>query len=318
MRQGMDRGGKASPDRRGTSRAQKPATGRMNAQQGSGTSRRDSQQDGRSGPAPQQQDKTMLYIGIGGGALVFVLILAFMLSGGGESRSSGSGGADSLVNRAISKATEAHQRGEYREGLNIAESALSDPKARKSSRFNALQALANSLRAIVNLDKTAQEKVGDFKRRIDAAKADQTAMAKANDFYDECLRLLGEYGATTSAPTLRGIKEDLGRWVSTERQGNWQKDYNTTKARIEKSFLSEQRYGEAIREWNRFGETSQDPLLHSRIEQEVRTVNQQAVTAAEKLVQEATGDRTKLEEAQQKFSGSEGQAVLTKAIRGIK
>ena len=133
-----------------------------------------------------------------------------------------------------------------------------------------------------------------------------------------CCTLLGEFGATPAAKDLRGIKEDLGRWVTTEGQGNWQKDYNTTKARIEKSFLGEQRFGEAIREWSRFEETSADPLLHSRIQQEVRAINQLAVAAADKLVQEAAGDRTKLEEAQPKFSGTEGQAVLTKAIKGIK
>ena len=78
MRQGMDRG-KSGGDRRGTSRVQKPATGRMNVQQ-PGTARREAQQqDGRGGPPAQQQDKTMLYVGIGGGALVFVLILAFMM-----------------------------------------------------------------------------------------------------------------------------------------------------------------------------------------------------------------------------------------------
>jgi len=315
MRQGMDRG-KPNPDRRGTSRVSKPATGRMNAQQ-PGTSRRETQQETRGGMQPPQQDKTMLYVGIGGGALVFVLILAFMLSGSSEQRSTG-GGGDKVVNRAIAKATEAYTRAEYREGLSICEAALSDPSARKSARYNALQALATNLKRIIDLDKTAQEKVGEFKRRIEAAKADQTAMAKANDLMAECLKLLGEFGATPSAKDLRGIKEDLGRWVSTEGQGNWQKDYNTTKARIEKSFLGEQRFGEAIREWQRFNETSADPLLHSRIEQEIRTVNQHAVAAADKLVAEAAGDRTKLEEAQQRFSGSEGMAVINKAMKGTK
>jgi hypothetical protein len=259
----------------------------------------------------------MLYVGIGGGALVFVVILAFMLSGNSEHKSGG-GGGDTIVNRAIAKGTEALMRGEYREGLNICETALGDPKARRSGRYKDLQSLAASIKKNIDLDKNAQEKVGDFKRRIEAAKADQTAMAKANAFMDECLRLLGEFGATTSAKDLRAIKEDLGRWVSTEGQGNWQKDYNTTKARIEKSFLSEQRFGEAIREWSRFEETSADPLLHSRIQQEVRQINLSAVAAADKLVQEAAGDRTKLEEAQPRFSGSEGQAILTKAIKGIK
>jgi hypothetical protein len=315
MRQGMDRG-KQNPDRRGTSRVAKPATGRMNAQQ-PGTSRRDAQQDGRGAPPPQEQDKTMLYVGIGGGAVVLVIVMALMLGGSSEQRSSGAG-ADTMVNRAISKAQEAYARSEYREGLSICEATLSEPKARRSSRYKVLQDMAANFRKIIDHDKIAQEKVGEFKRRIEAAKADQTAMAKANDFMAECLKLLGEFGATPAAKDLRGIKEDLGRWVTTEGQGNWQKDYNTTKARIEKSFLSEQRFGEAIREWSRFEETSADPLLHSRIQQEVRAINLLAVAAADKLVQEAAGDRTKLEEAQPKFSGTEGQAVLTKAIKGIK
>jgi len=315
MRQGMDRG-RSGPDRKGTSRVQKPATGRMNVQ-GSGTSRRDAQEQGTRGPAPAPDNKNTLYIGIGGGALVFVLILAFMLSGGESQQSSGIS-SDKIVNRAIEQATLAYQRGEYRVGLDICETAMSDPKARRSARFNALQALGSSLKAIITLDATAQARVGEFKKKIEQAKADQTAMAKANDLYAECIRLLGEYGATTSAKDLRAIKEDLGRWVSTEGQGNWQKDYNVTKARIEKTFLGDQRFGEAIREWQRFGETSQDPLLHSRIETEVRSVNQMAQAAAEKVVAEAAGDRTKLEEAQQRFSGTDGQGVITKAMKGLK
>jgi hypothetical protein len=314
----MDRG-RSSPDRKGTSRVSKPATGRMNAQS-PGTSRREQQEQRQGGPAPAPDNKNTLYMAIGGGVLVLVLILAFMMSGG-ESEHRAGISADTFVNRAISKATEAYTRGEYRVGLDIADQALNDPKSRRSSRSAALQALANQLRGIITLDATAQTKVGEFKKRIEQAKADQTAMAKANDLYAECLRLLGEYGATTSAKDLRGIKEDLGRWVSTEGQGNWQKDYNVTKGRIEKTFLGESRFGEAIREWQRFGETSQDPLLRSRIEQEIRTVNQQAQAAAEKVVADAGtgGDaRSKLEEAQQHFNGTDGQAVINKAMKGLK
>lgn len=291
--------------------------------QGSGTSRRDRQEEQpqQRGVAPASQgNNNAMYIGIGAGALVLVLVMALMLGGGDGDKKAGVS-ADAFVSRAINKATEAYTRGEYRAGLDICDSALNDPKARKSSKYNALQGLANNLRAIITLDQTAQTKVGEFKRRIEAAKADQTAMAKANDLYAECLRLLGDYGATTSAKDLRAIKEDLGRWVSTEGQGNWQKDYNVTKARIEKSFLGEGRFGEAIREWQRFGETSQDPLLHSRIEQEIRHINQLAQAAAEKVVAEAgTGAeaRTKLEESQQRFNGTDGQLVITKALKGIK
>ncbi|MBI3854349.1 MAG: hypothetical protein HY293_01520 [Planctomycetes bacterium] len=319
MRQGMDRG-KPSPDRKGTSRVSKPATGRMNAQ-GSGTSRRErggeAQQERGVPAAPPADNKNTLYIGIGGGALVFVLILAFMISGG-DSEARSAGGAESMMKSAINRSQEAYQRGEYRQALDIAEEALKDPRSRKSSRYNALNSLATMARTQVNLDRDAQVKVAEFKKKVDAAVADQTAMAKANGFWQECNVLMGSYGATTSAKQLKDIKEDLRRWVATEGQGDWQKDYNVTKARIEKSFLGDQRFGEAIREWQRFGEISQDPLLRSRIEQEIRTVNQLAQAAAEKVVADAAGDRTKLEEAQSKFNGTDGQAVINKAMRSIK
>lgn len=335
MKPGMDRGNKGTDRRTATSRTPKtetsrrtnpqagrPATGRMPAQGGSrggdGQQRGQGQQPG----APPVDNKTTLYIGIGGGALVFALIVAFMASGGSESGGHGGGpGADKMVQRAINEATQAYQRGEYRTGLDIAEKALGEPRAQKASSYNALKALAASLRKQVNMDRDAQVKVADFKKRIDAAVADQTAMAKAQAFWTECDQLIGEYGATTSMKVLKDIKEDLRRWVATENQGNWQKDYNVTKARIEKSFISEGRFGEAIREWSRFGETSQDPLLHSRIEQETRTVNQQAAAAAEKLVAEAGGGadaRSKLEEGQQKFNGTDGQAVINKALKNLK
>ena len=337
MRQGMDRGNKG-PDRRGTSRTSKsdtsrrtapqqggrPATGRMNVQ-GSGTSRSEAaQQRGQGQPAaPPADNKTTLYIGIGGGALVLALILALTM-GGGESGGSGGGtpNAEKIVTRAINKATEAYQRGEYRTGLDICEDALKEPGVRKSSRFNALQGLANSLRTQVNLDHDGQIKVAEFKKRIDAAVADQTAMAKAQGFWSECDQLMGQYGATTSMKQLKDIKEDLRRWVATESQGNWQKDYNVTKARIEKSFLSEGKFAEAIREWQRFGESSaQDPLLHSRVEQEIRTINQSAQAAAEKLVADAGAGadaRSKLEEGQQQFNGTDGQTVINKALKNLK
>ncbi len=341
MKQGMDRGNKGTDRRTGTSRiskpadsstkrtqapAGKPATGRMNVQGGgSGTARREQQEQQRAQGQPQAQDssKTTLYVGIGGGALVFALILAFMMSGS-ESASQGGGaaGAETLVTRAMNKATEAFQRGEYRTGLDICEEALKDPRAHKSTRYNALNGLANSLRTQVNLDRDGQVKVAEFRKRIDAAVADQTAMTKAQGFWAECDTLMGQYGATTSAKQLRDIKEDLRRWVATESQGNWQKDYNVTKGRIEKSMLADQKFAEAIREWQRFGETSsQDPLLHSRVEQEIRTINQMAQAAAEKVVTEAGNGadaRTKLEENQQRFNGTDGQAVINKAIKTLK
>jgi hypothetical protein len=302
----------------------KPATSRMNVQ-GSGTTRREQQEQQGRGQAQPAQDssKTTLYLGIGGGALVFALILAVMMSGGESGGHSGGGtaGADKLVQRAINDATLAYQRGEPRTGLDICERALSEPRAKKASSYNALNALANSLRAQVNLDRDGQVKVAEFRKRIDAAVADQTAMAKAQGFWAECDTLMGQYGATTSAKQLKDIKEDLRRWVATESQGDWQKDYNVTKARIEKSHLSDEKFAEAIREWRKFGEVAQDPLLHSRIDSEIMSINQKAVSAAEKVVTEAgTGAeaRTKLEEAQQRFNGTDGLGIINKAMKSIK
>jgi hypothetical protein len=309
----MDRG-KSGGDRRGTSRVNKPATGRMSAQSG-GTSRSETQHGG--GYPPPQDNKTMLYVGIGGGALLFVVVLALML-GGEESHSSGGGGGESMMKTAINKSQEAFQRGEYRVALDIAEDALKDPRSRKSSRLKSLEACANMARVQVNLDRDGLAKVADFKRKVDAAVADQTAMAKASGFWQECLALESQYGATSAKKQLKDIKEDLRRWVATESQGDWQKDYNVTKARIEKSYLGEEKFAEAIREWRKFGEIAQDPLLHSRIDSEIQSINLKAVSSAEKVVTDAGGDRSKLEEAQQRFNGTDGLAVINKAMKGIK
>jgi len=313
MRQGMDRG-KSGGDRRGTSRVSKPATSRMSAQ-GGGTSRSEAQHGGHA--APPQDNKTMLYVGIGGGALLFVVVLALML-GGEEGRSGGGGGGEKMVISAINRSDEAFARGEYRAALDIAEDALKDPRSARSSRRKNLEALAARARAQGNLDRDGVAKVGDFKRKVDAAVADQTAMAKASGFWQECLALESQYGGTSARKQIKDIKEDLRRWVATESQGNWQKDYNVTKARIEKSYLGEEKFAEAIREWRKFGEIAQDPLLHSRIDSEIQSINLKAVSAAEKVVTDASGDRSKLEEAQQRFNGTDGLAVINKAMKGIK
>ncbi len=318
MRQGMDRGGRSGPERKGTSRVNKPATTRMSAQ-GSGTSRTERNQGGGGQAPPPADNKNTLYIAIGGGALVLVLAMALMMGGGEEGGGGGGKGYESTMKTAINRTQEAYSRGEYRVALDLAEEALKDPRARKSSRYNALNSLATMARTQVNLERDGVAKVNEFKNRIDTAVKDQTAMAKASGFMQECLQLEGTYGGTSARKTLKDIKEDLGRWVATQGQGDWQKDYNTTKARIEKSYVGEGLYSEGIREWRKFGEiASQDPLLHSRIEQELITINQKAVAAAEKVVAEAAGDRTKLEEAQQRFNGTEGLAVINKAMKSIK
>src|SRR5471032_462820 len=139
MKQGMDRGNKGTDRRTGTSRISKPAdsstkraqaqpgkpaTGRMNVQGGgSDTARREQQEQQRAQGQPQAQDssKTTLYVGIGGGALVFALILTFMMSNSESNGQSGGGtaGAETIITQTMNKATKAFQRGEYHTDLDI-------------------------------------------------------------------------------------------------------------------------------------------------------------------------------------------------------
>jgi hypothetical protein len=283
--------------------------------QGSGTSRRDAQEQGTRGPAPAPDNKNTLYIGIGGGALVFVLILAFMLSGGESQQSSGIS-SDKIVNRAIDR---------RRRPTSGASTASAWTSARRPSATQGAQELpvqrppgaGQPLQGIITLDATAQTKVGEFKKRDRAAKADQTAMAKANDLYAECLRSWAST-APPRRPRTSGHQGGPGPLGLDRGPGQLAEGLQRHQGADREDVPRRRRFGEAIREWQRFGETSQDPLLHSRIEQEVRTVNQQAQAAAEKVVAEAGGDRTKLEEAQQRFSGTDGQAVINKAMKGIK
>jgi len=313
----MDRGGRSGPERKGTSRVNKPATSRMNVQ-GGGTSRTERAQGG-GGMPPAPDNKNTLYMAIGGGALVLMVVMALMLGGGEEGGGGGGKGIESIMKSAINRTQEAYSRGEYRAALETAEDALKDPRAGKSSRYKALQSLATMARTQVNLERDGVAKVGELRTRIDAAVKDQTAMAKASAFMQEALQLEGQYGGTSARKTLKDIKEDLSRWVATQGQGDWQKDYNVTKARIEKSYLGEGLYAEAIREWRKFGEiASQDPLLHSRMDSEIGSINLKAVAAAEKVVADAGGDRSKLEEAQQRFNGTEGLPVINKAMKSIK
>ncbi len=142
-------------------------------------------------------------------------------------------------------------------------------------------------------------------------------MKQAKDFWKECQDLIVEYGQTSQGDTLRGIREDLRRWVATESQTDWQNDYNTTKARIKRDCLDKGDFSNAVREWKRFGETSSDPLLKSRIDSELLSINNDAVKAAEELIASGAG-RAQLEEAVQRFNGTDGQKTLTSKLRSMK
>ena len=92
------------------------------------------------------------------------------------------------------------------------------------------------------------------------------------------------------------------------------------KTRVEK-FTNAGRYSDAVKEWKQFGENFSAPELMSKIDQQVREINRMAVEAAEKAVADAGSGadaRSKLEEAARNLEGTDGRAIINKALRGLK
>ena len=170
-------------------------------------------------------------------------------------------------------------------------------------------------------DRIAAQRVSDFKRKIDTAKSDGTMMKKAADFKVECDQIMGDARMTSAEQELRGLREDIMRCVDTEKQGDWQRDFNPCRVRVETKFLSAGRYSDAVKEWKQFGEGFNAPELKSKIDQQVREIDRMAVEAAQKLVADAgTGAdaRGKLDEAMPNYTGTEGQDIIKKALKSLK
>jgi hypothetical protein len=238
-------------------------TGKTTRSAAAGRGERDG--GGGRGQRPQEGDnKQMIYIGAGGAVLLLIIIAAVMSGGGGGGHGRGKD-LNVSFNRTFGKAVEKRTAGDYAGAVSILEEILVD-KYKSCDNWSDAQQLAKSCRDILNAERDSVSKVSDFKRRIDQAKEDQTAMKKAKEFWTECQDLLVQYGQTSQGDTLRGIREDLRRWVATESQTDWQNDYNSTKAMIKREYLDKGNFFKAVGEWKRFGETSADPLLKSRID----------------------------------------------------
>ena len=298
-------------------------TGRMVTSQGSRPHQEEKAapptQQREARPPQQQPSKTPLYVGIGVGAVALLIILGVAMSGGEEVKRKNT--ADRDLARALSKIATTQNSGDYRQALTLVEEALGDARFKRCARYKECTALANFLRPIVNAERDAVAKVADFRNKIAAAKADNTAMKKSKEFWDECNTLLASYRTTSSGAELLGIKEDLRRWVATEAQSDWQKDYNSVKDRIDKQFLTPGDFAQAAREWKQFAEVSQDPLFKSRIETELRAVDQAATHAAEQVVTDAgtgAGAREKLEGSMARFTGTAGQALINQKLKTLR
>jgi hypothetical protein len=177
------------------------------------------------------------------------------------------------------------------------------------------------LRDRVNADPMAASALTDFKRKIEQAKADGTAMKRASDLYSEAKSLVNQYRMTSSGDEFVAIRDGLQRWANTEASGDWLKDYNPNKARIQSKYLDAGDFAGAVKEWNQFREVSNASDLKSRVDSEIQSINILSQQAAEKILAEVgTGAdaRAKIEEAQPRFMGTDGGASLRKALLSLK
>lgn len=270
-------------------------------------------------PPPRPKDNTALYTGLGVGGGILVLALAFAMSSGSEPAKVDRS-ADKVLKEEMEVAQKFAQQGKLADALHHMEGTLNNPTLKKSTLYPKAMAQAEQYRQQVAFEREAVLAIDDFDKRLIAAKADKTAMKNADAFYRECETLLSKYRTTAKAKILDGWRQDLERWRGTMAQDDWQKEYNYTKDRIKTQQLDQENYSRAIKEWSQFSMRFSSHELKSRVDSEIVVINKQAVTAATKLVETAgTGAKAKaiLEEALERFNGTEGQKVITQRIKAL-
>ena len=261
----------------------------MNAQT-PGTSRRDARAaQGGGGTRARADNKNTLYIGIGGGALVCVLILAFMLSSG-DSEHARPGSAPTRSSTARSPRRRRPTSGERcRVGLDICDQALNDPKSRRSSRATALQSLANQLKAHhhprrdrADEGRRVQEEDRDGEGEPDRHGPGQRPLRRMPPAPGRVRRHHVGQGPSRhqGGPAPLGVDRGPGQLAEGLQRHQ----------RADREDLSSatRRFGEAIREWQRFGETSPGPAapLRASSRRSGRSTSRPQA-AAEKVVAEA-------------------------------
>jgi len=259
--------------------------------------------------------KAFLWLYAGAGVVALLIVGTAVILGSGESRPS-----EDLrfrLSRLLIEAKEARLAGDYQKCIDICERILGDERYRRSPRYGECRALADEVRVLIQTEREGVAKVAVFRHRIETSKANGTALKMAREFWDECDRLVALYRTTSAGQELLGIKEDLRRWLATESQSGWQREYNPTKERVERLYVSTGDFAQALREWRRFGGASADPLLHSRIDSEIRGLQKAARQAAERIVNEIGGAdaRRRIEEASARFAGTEGEAILNQRLK---
>src|SRR5262245_17356571 len=127
-------------------------------------------QEGGRPEAPQPpKPPTGLYVGLGVGGLALVVVLAMVMSQGGDSRRSGPS-LEAQIAKIHSRAIEAGNAGNRELALQILSEALDNAKFRGNPRLKECRLYADALRAGQQAERDAVIKVADLKKRIQAAK----------------------------------------------------------------------------------------------------------------------------------------------------
>ena len=269
-------------------------------------------------PPPRPKDNTALYTGLGVGGGILILALAFAMSSGSEPAKVDHS-ADKILKEEMEVAQKLAQQGKLADALHQMEGTLNNPTLKKSALYPKALAQAEQYRQQVAFEREAVEAIENFDKRLIAAKADKTAMKNADAFYRECETLISKYRMTAKAKILEGWRQDLERWRGTMAQDDWQKEFPYTRDRI-KTLVDGEMFGPAVKEWRQFSERFSSPELKSKVESEVVMINKTAAAAAQKLVDSAgTGAKAKamLEEAQDRFNGTDGQKIIVQRIKAL-
>jgi hypothetical protein len=218
----------------------------------------------------------------------------------------------------MARVSEALNRGDATGALAILENEiLSDDRYRRLPKIKECRQLRDSLKRQMEHEREGVAQAEAFRKKIEESKKNATALKRSREFMAECERLLAQYGTTAGAGELRGIQDELKRWIATDSQSDWQNEYNRLKDQIQARCLETGNFGQAVRDWKRFGEKSEDPILRRRVESEIDAINKASIAEATRLAGE-TSDRSKLEEAAARFAGTAGHAILMQKLQSLK
>lgn len=274
---------------------------------------------GRAQAPPKAPDRTGLYVGLGVGGVVLVIALAVAMSGSNEP-SRVAQNNDKAFKEDLEAAQKLAQRGKLEEAMAALEAAIQNPFYRGSGLMSKARAQVEQFKQQISLERAGRDAILEFQKKVEASKANQTAMKHAQEYWTECGILLDKYGNTALGKILRDLREDLNRWRATGAQDAWQDDYNRTKERIKSQHLKTGNYNQAVKEWRHFQQSYDSADLRVRVDSELRTIDLQSTEDARKVIESAgTGAmaRQKLEAEQERFMGTEGQKLIAQKLKTL-